>query len=72
MNKFPVPEDPVANGFVAVEIVMPMYQYEVRSESMKPAVVGYHFAWYSRMRKWIPYESIVFKAPGQIFGAPSL
>lgn len=72
MNKFPVPDDPVEEGLVSVEIVMPMFQYEVRSESMKPAVVGYHFAWNARMRKWIPYESIVFKAAGQIFGAPSL
>lgn len=72
MNKFPVSEDPVENGLISVEIVMPMFQYEVKSESMKPAVVGYHFAWNARMRKWIPYESIVFKAPGQIFGAPTL
>ena len=72
MHKFPVPDDPVENGLVAVEIVMPMYQYEVKSESMKPAIVGYRFAWNPRLSKWIPYESVVFKAPGQIFGAPAI
>ncbi|MBL4698065.1 MAG: hypothetical protein JKX70_04445 [Phycisphaerales bacterium] len=72
MNQYPVPNDPVESGYVSVEIVMPMYQYEVKSESMKPAVVGYHFAWDTKMRKWVPYESVLFKAPGLIFGAPAL
>lgn len=71
-HEFPLPDDPVENGYVAVEIVMPMYRYEVKSESMKPVVVGYRFAWNPRLNKWIPYESVVFKAPGEIFGAPSL
>ena len=72
MHLFPVPDDPVQDGLVSVEIVMPMYQYEVKSESMKPAVVGFRFAWNSSLNKWIPYESVLFKAPGEIFGAPAI
>lgn len=70
MNAFPLPENPVGNGFVCVEIVMPMYLYEVKSESLKPAVAGYHFAWNAKMGKWVPYESVLFNAPGMIFGVP--
>jgi len=72
MNQYPLPSDPVKSGYVAVEVVMPMFQYEVKSKSMKPAVVGYHFAWDASAEKWVPYESILFKAPGLIFGAPAI
>lgn len=72
MNRFPVPENPVEKGLMCVEIVMPMYLYEVKSESLKPAVAGYHFAWNTKMGKWVPYESVLFSAPGMIFGVPRI
>lgn len=72
MYLFPVPENPVKRGFVCVEVVMPMYQYEVTSESMKPVILGYHFVWDANKQRWVPYESVLFVSPDLIFGVPVL
>lgn len=71
-DPLPAPDEPVATGAMAVEIVMPMMQMEMLSKEMRPAIVGFHFAWNSTLKKWIPYESVVYKVPGSGFAPPRL
>lgn len=71
-DPLPAPSEPVAKGMLAVEIVMPIMQMEVSSKNMRPALIGFHFAWNPAIKKWIPYESIVYMAPGNFFAPPRL
>ncbi len=67
-----VPKDPVARGMLVVEIVMPMERKDARTGTYKEAIQGYHFAWNPGMKRWIPYESVVYKQTGDSFSAPPL
>lgn len=71
-DPLPAPSDPVAKGMLAVEIVMPMMRLEMVSNQMRPAIVGFHFVWNPKLKKWIAYESVVYMAPGSAFSAPRL
>lgn len=71
-DRLPVPEDPVRAGLVAIEIVLPMMSMDMRTRKMTTAILGYRFAWNTRMQKWIPYESVVYKRPMSAFAPPRL
>lgn len=71
-NRLPVPEDPVREGMLAVEIIMPMMRKDAMTGELNPAIIGYQFAWNGRMKRWIPYQSVVFKDPNNVFSPPPI
>jgi len=71
-DRLPVPEDPIQEGLVVVEVVLPMMRLDMITRKMATAILGYRFAWNSRMQKWIPYQSVIYKNPNSAFSPPLL
>jgi hypothetical protein len=71
-NRFPVPSDPVELNFLVAEITMPMMRFDHRVQSLKPAIIGYRFAWNKKKKQWIPFESVVYTDRNSAFSPPRL
>lgn len=67
-----VPSDPVAEGMLVAEVIVPMERRDALSGRLVPTIQGYRFAWHTHKAKWIPFESVVYAQPGHALTAPPL
>jgi len=67
-----IPDEPLSEGMLVVEVVLPMERRDVRNGELVPTIQGYRFTWHTQMKKWIAFESVVYDSPGHAFTNPPL